>query len=185
MSIILETERLLLRELQPSDEAGMFEMDSDPEVHRYLGNKPVTTPEQSRELIAFVRRQYAENGIGRWAVEDKQTGEFVGWSGLKLVAGPTNGHSNYYDLGYRFIRRYWGQGFATETARAAVRYGFDTLGLLLICGIADVRNLASNQVLHKAGLRRVETFELPEGGPHHWYQREQAEYQAHPTLSRA
>src|SRR5689334_14285347 len=109
MKIFLETERLLLRELLPTDEAAMFAMDSDPEVHRYLGNKPVQKREQSRELIAFVRQQYVDNGIGRWAVVEKETGDFVGWSGLKLAPGPTNGRTNYYDLGYRFLRRYWGR----------------------------------------------------------------------------
>ncbi|GAA3928947.1 GNAT family N-acetyltransferase [Hymenobacter algoricola] len=171
MQIFVETERLILRELLPSDDAGMFELDADPEVHRYLGNKTVQTIGQSRELIAFVRRQYVDNGIGRWAVVEKQTGAFVGWSGLKLAPGPTNGHTRYYDLGYRFIRRYWGRGYATETARASVQYGFDTLRLPLICGIADVRNLASNQVLQKVGLGFIETFDLA-GLPHHWYQRQ-------------
>ncbi|KAA9339297.1 GNAT family N-acetyltransferase [Hymenobacter busanensis] len=171
MRIFVETERLIMRELLPTDEAGMFEMDSDAEVHRYLGNKPVTTRAQVQEVIAFVRQQYVDNGIGRWAVEDKQTGAFVGWSGLKLVAGPTNGRTHYYDLGYRFLRRYWGRGYATETAQAAVRYGFETMQLPLICGIADVRNEASNHVLQKAGLCYGNTFDL-DGLPHHWYQRE-------------
>ncbi|GAA3995587.1 GNAT family N-acetyltransferase [Hymenobacter fastidiosus] len=170
MPIFVETERLILRELLPSDDAGMFELDSDPEVHRYLGNKTVQTIGQSQALIAFVRQQYVDNGIGRWAVVEKQTGDFVGWSGLKLAPGPTNGRTSYYDLGYRFIRRYWGRGYATETARASVRYGFDTLRLPLICGIADVRNLASNQVLQKAGLRFGNTFDL-DGVLHHWYER--------------
>ncbi|RYU82859.1 GNAT family N-acetyltransferase [Hymenobacter persicinus] len=176
MPIFVETERLIMRELLPSDEAGMFAMDSDAEVHRYLGNRPVTRIGQSRELIAFVRQQYVDHGIGRWAVVEKQTGEFVGWSGLKLHPGPTNGHTHYYDLGYRFLRRYWGRGYATETARASVRYGFDTLRLPRICGIADVRNLASNHVLQKAGLRFVETFELPHEGSHNWYQRERTQW---------
>ena len=173
MQIFVETDRLLMRELLPSDAAGMFEMDSDPEVHRYLGNKPVHAMEQSQALIALVRQQYIDNGIGRWAVVEKETDHFVGWSGLKLVAGPTNGRTNYYDLGYRFLRRYWGLGYATETARASVQYGFDTMHLPLICGIADVQNLASNQVLQKAGLRFQETFNL-DGVPHHWYQLERA-----------
>ncbi|ALD20531.1 GNAT family N-acetyltransferase [Hymenobacter sp. DG25A] len=171
MKIFVETDRLIMRELLPADAPGMFEMDSDPEVQRYLGNKPVLTIEQSRELIALVRQQYVDNGIGRWAVVEKDTGNFVGWSGLKLMAGPTNGRTNYYDLGYRFLRRYWGQGYATETARASVQYGFNVMQLPLICGIADVQNLASNQVLQKAGLRFQQTFDL-EGVPHHWYQRE-------------
>ncbi|MCC2545425.1 GNAT family N-acetyltransferase [Hymenobacter sp. BT175] len=169
MQIFAETERLLLRELLPTDAPGMFELDSDPEVHRYLGNQPVTTIEQSEALIAFVRQQYIDNGMGRWAVVEKQTGEFIGWAGLKLVEGPTNGRTGYPDLGYRFIRRAWGRGYATEAARASLQYGFDVLRLPAIYAIADVQNQGSNHVLRKVGLRFIEEFDLG-GVPHNWYE---------------
>ncbi|MCY1487117.1 hypothetical protein D3C87_204390 [compost metagenome] len=65
MRTSIETERLLLRELLPTDDVGMFELDSNPQVHIYLGNKPVTSIEQVREAIANIRQQYLENGIGR------------------------------------------------------------------------------------------------------------------------
>src|SRR5690349_13035227 len=74
MQIFATTPRLVLRELHPDDTAGMFELDSDPEVHRYLGQKPLQSIEQSRNVIEFVRRQYADNGIGRWAVIEKDSG---------------------------------------------------------------------------------------------------------------
>ena len=85
MKTSIETERLLLRELLPTDDAGMFELDSNPEVHIYLGNKPVKSIEESREAIANIRQQYLENGIGRWAVILKETGEFIGWFGTDTV----------------------------------------------------------------------------------------------------
>ena len=62
------TPRLLLRELQPEDAEAFFDMDSDPEVHRYLGNQPVKDIQRIREMIASVRKQYITNGIGRWAM---------------------------------------------------------------------------------------------------------------------
>ena len=65
MRIFVETDRLILRELLPQDELGMFELDSDPEVHRFLGNQPVKDMERIREVITFVRQQYVDNGIGR------------------------------------------------------------------------------------------------------------------------
>ena len=167
MKIFAETPRLLLRELLPTDEAGMFELDSDPEVHRYLGNRPVQTRKQSQETIAFVRQQYVDNGIGRWAVELKETGEFLGWAGLKLMREPLNGHVDFYDVGYRLIRRYWGQGFATEAARASVAYGFNVLQQPILYATADMENLASRAVLQKAGLRHVGVFEH-EGIPCAW-----------------
>jgi ribosomal-protein-alanine N-acetyltransferase len=169
MKIFAETERLILRELLPTDDSGMFELDSDPEVHRYLGNKPVQDIEQSREIIAYVRRQYGDYGIGRWAVVEKSTGDFMGWSGLKFFDKAVNNHTGFHDIGYRLIKRYWGKGYATESAMAALNYGFTTLNLPVIYGMADVENAASKNILHKIGLKFVETFDY-DGILHNWYE---------------
>ena len=167
MKIFAETDRLILRELLPTDAEGMFEMDGDPEVHLYLGNKLAKSIEQSIAEIEFIRKQYIENGIGRWAVIEKATGNFVGWSGLKLIKESTNSHINYYDLGYRFSKRFWGKGYATETAIAARDYGFNELNLNEIIGIADIDNLGSIHVLEKVGLKRISIFDY-HGIKHHW-----------------
>ena len=169
MSVFVETERLLLRELVADDAPGMFAMDSDPEVHRYLGNNPLVSITQSQEQITFIQQQYREHGIGRWAVVDKQTGNFVGWSGLKLITEPLHQQTHFYELGYRFLRQYWGRGYATEAARASLHYGFDTLGLAAIYSMAEVHNQASNQVLRKLGFAFVEQFDF-QGEPHNWYE---------------
>ncbi|RWY57227.1 GNAT family N-acetyltransferase [Mucilaginibacter gilvus] len=168
MQIFAETERLILRELLPSDEQAMFELDSDRDVHRYLGNKPITTMQQARDMIGHVRQQYVTNGIGRWVVIEKATGEFIGWAGLKFMTETRNGHSNFYDLGYRFIKHYWGKCYATEAAIASVKYGFEVLKLKEMYGMADVDNIASNKALQKAGLKFVEEFEH-DGVKHNWY----------------
>lgn len=175
MIIFAETERLILRELLPEDEQYIFELDSDPDVHLYLGRQPVTQTEQARETIANIRQQYADNGIGRWAMIEKATGNFLGWTGLKLVRTLTNGHIDYYDLGYRMMKKYWGKGFATESAVASVQYGFEQLQLQDIFGMADVGNKASRHVLEKAGLRYVETFDF-EGDAHDWFHLTRAFY---------
>lgn len=109
MKFHIETERLILRELRPSDEESWFEMDSNDEVHRYLGNKPVTSIEQIRAASQSIRQQYEENGIGRWAVIEKSSGNFIGWSGLKLIKEYENKHINFYDVGYRLHPKYWGK----------------------------------------------------------------------------
>ncbi len=158
MKIYAETPRLILREILPSDEEGMFALDSDPEVHRYLGNNPVTNIEQTREVINFVRQQYIDNGIARWAVIEKNTNSFVGWSGLKLVKEERNNHPQYYDIGYRFIKKYWGKGYATESAKAALDYGFEVMNLTEIIGTAHIENTASRKVLEKIGLKYIEKF---------------------------
>ena len=168
MQIFIETKRLILRELIPADAEGMFELDSDPLVHQYLGNKPVANIQQSRDTITMIRQQYADLGIGRWALIDKETDNFIGWSGLKLITTTVNSHSNFYDIGYRLIRRYWGKGYATESALAVMHYGFNQMQLKTIYGMADVDNAASNHVLQKIGLKFVEEFNY-DGIACNWY----------------
>jgi RimJ/RimL family protein N-acetyltransferase len=168
MKVFAETERLILRELLPMDANGMFELDSDPEVHQFLGTKPLNTIDESRKVIDFIRQQYLDNGIGRWAVIEKHTGNFIGWAGLKLVKDEINQHSEYYDLGYRFIKKYWGKGYATEASIATLNYGFDQLQLNQIYAITAIDNHASKKVLEKAGLKFIENFDL-DGEPLSWF----------------
>ncbi len=169
MHIFAETNRLILRELLPSDVEAMFELDSDPEVHRYLGNQPLTDKAQSANIIEFVRQQYTENGIGRWAIIQKSSNEFVGWAGLKFVTQMTNGNQNYYDIGYRLIRRFWGQGIATESAIASLEYGFNVLKIETIYAAAHQHNLASNKILQKIGMTQNGSFDY-DGELCNWYE---------------
>ncbi len=105
-----------------------------------------------------MRQQYADHGIGRWAIVDKKCGEFLGWSGLKFVTEPTNKHQNYYDLGYRLLRKYWGQGIATETAIASLDYAFIILQVEEVFAAANCENTGSNRILQKIGMTPIETF---------------------------
>ena len=163
MTFNIETERLILREFRESDLDGMFELDSDPEVHRYLGNKPVKTKEESQRIIASALKQYKERGIGRWAVIEKSSGEFMGWSGIRLnTEYNMNGFTKYYDVGYRLIKRYWGKGFATESGKAAVNYAFNVLKLPELYATTEIGNQASHNALLKIGLHYVEDFYFEE-----------------------
>ncbi len=164
----LQTPRLILRELLPSDDIGLFELDSNPEVHTYVGKNPITTIEQAREVIAFIRQQYIDNGIGRLAVIHKETNAFMGWAGLKLYKTEANAHSNFYELGYRFIQKYWGKGYATEAAKAIIDYGFNEMGLTEIFAMTDIDNKASRHVLEKCGFTYIEDFDL-EGQNCAWF----------------
>lgn len=157
--IFVETHRLLLGEVLPIDDKSILELDSDQSVHNYLGDPIIQTIEESQEIISNIRQQYKNHGLGRWAVIEKATGQFMGWSGLKLEAKTVNHHSNFYDLGYRLMPRYWGHGFATESAKAALAYGFEKLHIAEVFADADTNNVASKKVLEKVGLRYVETFD--------------------------
>ena len=171
MRVFAETQRLILREILPDDVDGFFEMDSDPEVHTYLGNKPVTDKSALIGIIDFIRQQYVENGIGRWAMLTKDHHQFIGWAGLKLVKELTNNHINYYDLGYRLGKKYWGKGYATEAALASLKYGFEVMHLQNIYAAAHRNNNASNRILQKTGFSFVETFHY-DNEVNNWYRKD-------------
>ena len=172
--IRLETDRWLMRPLVPSDLEGMYLLDSDPEVHKYLGNEPVQSIEQAEKWLNEVLQQYEDYKMGRSAVIDKATGEFTGWSGLKYET--TVRDYPYYDIGYRFRKKFWGQGLASETASMSIKYGFEVLKLPKICGGAHIDNAASNHILQKIGLKYIEDF-IFEDMPHKWYALTLSEWQ--------
>jgi len=145
MNKILETERLLLREFELSDSQAMFDLNNDPEVLRWTGDPPFDSVTHASEFLEKYS-DYNTNGYGRWAVIEKETGNFIGWCGLKL------NEQNLIDLGYRFFQKDWGKGYATESARACLGYGFLALGMKEIIGRVARDNPASVRVLEKIGM---------------------------------
>jgi len=158
MKVFIETDRLIIREISPDDIDGMFELESDPLVHQYLGNQPLNSIGETPARIAYIRQQYIDFGIGRWAMIEKETGNFIGWTGFKLNTEARNGHTNYYDLGYRTIPKYWGKGYASEAAKACMDYGIHQLNLKPISASTEFDNVGSKNVLIKTGFIPTETF---------------------------
>jgi RimJ/RimL family protein N-acetyltransferase len=150
MKIIAETERLIIREADICDIDDWFEMDSDPEVHRYIERKPVKSKDETQKIINIVKDRYRERGMSRWSVVEKVTNECIGWCGISIYKN-LNGHEIAYDHGYRFKRKHWGKGFATEASFAVLDYGFTSLELTTINAMIDPDNDASRNVLHKLG----------------------------------
>ena len=146
MKLIAETSRLLLRELQPTDAQSFYALNANPNVIRYTGNTAFATVEEAKEFLENYS-DYQLNGYGRWAVILKDSGQFIGWCGLKY-----NGDTQQTDIGFRFFEEEWGKGYATESAEACLRIGFDQLGLACIIGRAMKANIASIRVLEKLGL---------------------------------
>lgn len=142
---MLETKRLILRELTTEDAEKFYELNSDPEVIRYTGDVPFRTIDQARNFLTDYK-DYRKNGFGRWAVIEKTTQEFIGWCGLKL------NEQDLVDIGFRFFRNYWGFGYATESASACLNYGFDTLKLTIIIGRSARANKASIRILEKLNM---------------------------------
>ena len=178
MKFYLETERLILRELLETDIDGIFELDSSEEVHKYLGKNPIKTKEQALTNIQFTRSQYKELGIGRFACIEKSTGEFIGWSGLKLNVGEKealNGYENFIDIGYRFIPKYWGKGYGYESAVACLDFGFTKMNYDVIYGAADIENIGSNKILSKIGLQFINEFDYKDVKVN-WYELKKSDY---------
>ena len=168
MKKVIETQRLLFRELTPSDAEVMFELDSDPAVVLYTGDKPLTHIDQARQRIDSVIQQYEEFGVGRLVAVLKETNEFIGWAGLKYIK-ELNSRRDNFDLGYRLLKRHWGKGYGTESAKAFIRYGFDVMKLLRISAYIDVDHVASARILDKCGLKFTNTF-IDEGDLCAWYE---------------
>ncbi|WP_310558098.1 GNAT family N-acetyltransferase [Flavobacterium sp.] len=171
MNLILETDRLILRELKLSDAEAFFTMDSNPKVHQYLWNKPVQKLEETIEIIEFVRKQYSDNGIGRFAIISKETNEFIGWAGLKFNTEMVNNKVNFYDIGYRLDEKFWGKGYASEATFAWLKYAFETLNIKTMEAAAHTENAASNRILQKIGMQMTEQY-LEDGVSWNWYQLE-------------
>ncbi len=180
INLQIETARLIIRPLGLEDVRVMFEMDSDPLVHLFLGNKPVTNIDESRVVIQSVQQQYIDNGIGRWAIIEKQSNEFVGWTGFKLIREKVNGHINFIDFGYRLKKQFWNLGYATEAGKAALAYGLEHYQFSPVYGMTDIHNKASRHVLEKLGFELVEIFDYDgtpnwreEGAKTTWYKLKQ------------
>ena len=179
MKFYLETERLILRELFETDVDGMFELDSNEKVHKYLGKKPIKTKEQALTNIQFIRNQYEELGIGRFACIEKSSGEFIGWSGLKFNTGKKealNGYEDFIDIGYRFIPKYWRKGYGYESALTCLEFGFNKMNYNVIYGAAISDNIGSNKILEKIGLKFVNEFTF-EGEKAKWYELKKSDYE--------
>jgi ribosomal-protein-alanine N-acetyltransferase len=156
MNHILETDRLFLREWNIKDSENLYQLNLNPNVVKYTGDKAFESIAEAENFLANYK-DYEINGFGRWAVNDKSNGEFLGWCGLKYVK-----ELNETDIGFRFFEEHWNKGFATESAKACLKYGFENLNLKTIIGRAMAENVASQKVLEKIGMNYEREFNFDE-----------------------
>ena len=154
MKPILQTERLFLRELNVGDAGSFYELNFYENVIRYTGDRSFENVEEAARFLQNYK-DYETNGYGRWAVIDKSNGGFLGWCGLKYSKD-----ADETDIGFRFFEHYWNKGYATESARACLTYGFQKLELKTIVGRAMADNIASVKVLEKLGLVFEKEFDF-------------------------
>ncbi|MDQ6714456.1 MAG: GNAT family N-acetyltransferase [Candidatus Dormibacteraeota bacterium] len=145
------TERLLLREWRDADVAPFIAINADPVVMEFFPE--LYAEERTRRFVERIRERWAELGYGLWAVERRDTGLFIGYVGLWPATFPAH-FTSAVEVGWRLAADQWGQGYATEAGRAALTYGFETLGLDEIVSFTSVLNVRSWRVMERLGMWR-------------------------------
>lgn len=169
--VVLETERLTLRHFTDTDADGaaLVELDSDPEVMRYIGSVAISDVAAYRERVRTVWMAHysVDPPRGAFALETKAAGEFLGWVFLrpatvyKFAAEAGWTRPTDLEVGYRLRRAAWGKGYATEAALALVRLALADPAVSCVVAAALVPNRASTRVMEKCGLSRVREFAIP------------------------
>jgi len=145
---VISTERLILRKMTKDDTKNLMEIFSDPVAMKYY---PSTKNEgETLEWIEWTQKNYEQYAVGLWIVEDKVTGEFLGQCGI--VPQEVDGVIEM-EIGYLFVRRVWGNGYATEAALACKNYGFEKLKLNRMVSLPDVNNIPSTKVAERIGMQ--------------------------------
>ena len=146
---MLQTDRLILRQWTDNDKDLFFKLHSDPEVMEYFPAK--FSKQESDAMFAKVNSLTSNRGWGLWACEIKSSGDFIGYIGLHK---PELGlpFEPCVEVGWLLAREYWGQGFATEAAKACVEYGFNSLNLAEIVSFTSVKNHRSIAVMKRIGM---------------------------------
>jgi RimJ/RimL family protein N-acetyltransferase len=163
----IATARLHLREWQDSDLSPFVALNADPVVMQHF---PETYDEErTRRFVTRIRDCWAERGYGLWAVERNDTGGFIGYVGLWPATFPAH-FTPAVEVGWRLAADQWRHGYATEGARAALTYGFETVGLDEIVSFTSALNVRSWRVMERLGMQRdragdFEHPSVPEGHP--------------------
>ncbi|KFI07553.1 GNAT family N-acetyltransferase [Massilia sp. BSC265] len=151
---VIKTPRLVLRTWEAADAASFWELNQDPRVTEFLPG-PLTVA-QAEAFIAFQQDLYAHSGACYFAATVAATGELAGFVGLKRHEAGQAGALPFApctDIGWRLAARHWGLGYASEGARACLRFGFTELGLEEIVSFTVPANLRSRAVMEKLGMR--------------------------------
>lgn len=150
MAVILETKRLILKTLEASDLDHLIALRTDPEVMQYIGTGAIQTENQVKEFIENAKPYLDKYGLGFYSVFEKETNHFIGQAGLFHL--DFNIHQSDIELAYRLHKKYWNKGYATELAKALIKYGFKKFSLSKIVAIVHPKNERSRRVMEKAGM---------------------------------
>ncbi|MEW2082924.1 GNAT family N-acetyltransferase [Streptomyces sp. NPDC005283] len=159
----IQTPRLLLRRWHEDDLAPMAEINADPEVMQWIGDGSVRDLEQTAEDIERWEEEWDEEGFGLFAVELLASGELAGFVGLSVPAFLPE-VLPAVEIGWRLGRQFWGQGYASEAAHAALEFALQDRGLDRVVSIARTGHEASENVIRKLGMELVRQTTHPQYG---------------------
>ena len=178
----VETERRLLRSWRPDDLEALARVFAKPEVWEFPFGRGLTADE-TRAFLDRKLDEWVTRGWSQWAVTDKSSGTLIGFLGLN-PPGFLPEVMPAVEVGWRLDPDYWGRGLATEGGRAALRFGFEVLGLDEIVSIYEPANVASGRVMQKLGMKVDRDTVHPERGlPLRVYKILRREWTAHSTNS--
>jgi RimJ/RimL family protein N-acetyltransferase len=147
---VIETDRLALRPVVDADRDAIADLNARPEVGAWLGG--VRSRADSDAFVDRVMAHEAEHGFGFWAAERKADGRLIGMAGVWWVPSEMN-MPGAAEIGWRFLPEVWGQGYATEAARASLAHGFNILKPPEIIAFTARTNLASQAVMRRLGMK--------------------------------
>jgi RimJ/RimL family protein N-acetyltransferase len=173
----IETERLVLPRWRDEDLDGFAEMNADAEVMRFIGDGHLQDRAEAADLLGRIRRSWDEHGFGRWAVERRSDGVFAGFCGVGFLKVFPDLASEP-EIGWRLPRALWGAGYATEAAIASRDDFFRTTGYDHLISLSNPGNVASERIMEKLGMRRVEDVRHPRFGAIHRHRLERVDWKA-------
>lgn len=147
-----ETARLILRNWRAADLKPFARLNADPAVMEFFPK--VLAEEESNVLAAKIKDRIDREGWGLWALERKDTGEFIGFTGLSVPVVDLP-FMPCVEIGWRLAREHWGKGFATEAARDALRFAFDELKLAEVVAFTAAINMRSQAVMRRIGMNNT------------------------------
>jgi [ribosomal protein S5]-alanine N-acetyltransferase len=162
----IETERLVIRSFTIMDIPSYQKIVSDPNVTRYLRNSYPHSPTEAKAYIERTMAEETRTGIARYAVDEKRSGQLVGFCGFAMSG-------EQVDFGWRYGKRYWGMGYGNEAALAVLDYGLKTLKLTSIVAGTSVENVASLRIIQNLGFKYYEYSEVDGRRVVKYYQRKQ------------
>jgi RimJ/RimL family protein N-acetyltransferase len=160
MHVYLKTERVSLRQYQPEDFDRLVELNSDPEVMKYLGGLVANTVEDTKIGVERTLQYQKQFNFMLGVFTAEINGEFIGWFLLRPDRR-TLDNTKELEVGYRLKKKFWGQGYATEVSSGLIKRAFEELDAEIVFGLVSPPNIASRKVLEKVGLRFIREYDDP------------------------